>query len=237
MTGSSRDRRHASAKHEEDDHAAHRDVEPDGQRHPGDRAVLHEGALPRKVKGGESHGDNAHGKHDVAREDDEVYRAEGSSALELRVAMDEVVREIPDEKKARRRERGHLAISGKLDRLAPDGHPARHEQAGRERVQARVDSGHEAQIEASPSGSAADDQDVEEEGYGAHRDYGVEDVEGPVRRRLRASGAFHARLIPRRRWGERGREPTAEAATWSASARRERRPSPACRRTCDPDAW
>src|SRR5205823_12625720 len=133
-----------------------------------------------KVKGGEGHGDDAHGKHDVAREDDEVQRAHGPSALELRVAVDEVVREIPDEKKGRRHERGHLAVPVKLDRLAPDGHPARHEQAGGERIQARVDSGHEAQVEPGPSGSAADDQDVEQERYRAQRDYGVEDVEVPV---------------------------------------------------------
>jgi len=51
---------------------------------------------------------------------------------------------------------------------------------GGERIQARVDTGHEAQVEAGPSGSAADDQDVEQEGNGARRDYGVEDVEGPI---------------------------------------------------------
>jgi len=37
---------------------------------------------------------------------------------ELRVAVDEVVREIPDEKKRRRHERGDLAVFVKLDRLA-----------------------------------------------------------------------------------------------------------------------
>src|SRR5437870_387797 len=119
-------------------------------------------------------------RHTVARKDDEVQRADGSPSLELRVAVNEVVREIPDEKKRRRRERGHLAVSVKLHRLAPDCHPARDEQAGGERIQARVDSGHEAQVEPGPSGSAANDQDVEQEGDGAQRDYRVEDEEGPV---------------------------------------------------------
>ena len=116
----------------------------------------------------------------MAVEDGEVQRADWSSALEFRVPVDEVVREITDEKERRRRERGHLAVSVKLDRLAPDGHPACDEQAGGERIQARVDGGHEAQVEPGPSGSAADDQDVEQERYRAQRDYGVEDVEVPV---------------------------------------------------------
>src|SRR5205814_8714209 len=122
-----------------------------------------------------------------------------SPALELRVAVDEVVGEISDEKKRRRGERGHLAVFVKLNRLAADGYPARHEQAGGERIQARVDGGHEAQVEPGPSGSAADDQDVEQEGQGTQRDYGIEDIEGPIRPRVRARGGFHVRLIPRRR--------------------------------------
>ena len=138
-------------KHEIDDDAGDRDIEPEGEGPTGDNAVSVEALEQGPAEGHDDHGDDDEGQNGVRGEQGEIDGANPTLALEGDVADAIVVDEIGNQEGARHEEGSDHEFLVKGDLAGTNGGVAGGEEDGAGTVEGGVQCGVGEQVEFSVS--------------------------------------------------------------------------------------